>query len=156
MLWGKIVRLVLRVVLDDATDDHRGKPLAHVPLVQVRRFGDLLAGGGGQPRHGVEEARPVTYTRHDHHRAAVEVVQEPPGEGVGPCLVEVLLYSHVLPFFKLRHGFFFAVSGSWVYWRVSIVFRADSFLLVAPLLRVRPSGSALPFGPAPRGSQYLR
>jgi hypothetical protein len=37
MLRGKIVRLVLQVVLDDATDDQRGEP-----LVQVRCFGDLL------------------------------------------------------------------------------------------------------------------
>ena len=98
VLRGKVVRLVLGVVIDDLADGHRAEPLAHVTLVEVGRRRNLLAGGRVQLGHGVEQAGPVAYAGLDHHRRAVEVAQEPPKERLGPCLVESLSRSHVLPF----------------------------------------------------------
>ena len=87
MLGGQVVRCVLWDVLDDSADGHGAQPLAHVTLVEVGRRSDLLGGGGGHPRHDVEEARPASDRRHQRERSIVEDADHPLGERFGLCLV---------------------------------------------------------------------
>ena len=100
MLLGQLVCPFLRIVLDDLAHDHRAQPLAHVTLVEAGCVGYLFAGGGGQPRHGVEEAGPVAYAGHERERPLVEDAYHPLGERLGFYLVK-LRYGHRHPFSRL-------------------------------------------------------
>jgi hypothetical protein len=97
---GQLVRPFLGIVLDDLAHDHRAQPLAHVTLVEAGCVGYLVAGGGGQPRHGVEKTRPVTYARHERDRPLVEDAYHPLGELLGLCPVKIRC-GHRYPFLRL-------------------------------------------------------
>lgn len=87
VLGGQRVRRAVRLVLHDAADDHAAEPLAHVPLVELRRLGDVGARGRRQRAHGVEQARLVADAHKEAERSFVEHVGHEAGELLLPGCV---------------------------------------------------------------------
>ena len=98
------VGLLFRVVLDDGAGYHGPEPLTHIALVQPGRLGNLVAGGGRQIGHGVEQTGLMAHARHQSQHAVVQDAQHLLREGVRLHLIDIDSHQCNLLVSRQGHG----------------------------------------------------